>query len=154
MGSPISPLIANLLMEDFKIKALSSTPISPHLWLRNVDDTFGIQEAKHSQQLLQHINTWDPHIEFITEEPDQEGALPFLNTLVSPGPNNTLITSVYRMPTHTDQYLYWNSNHFIIAKYSVFNTLAHGVKVVSTNLQALNKKMEHIRKALQPCSFQ
>ena len=35
---------------------------------------------------------------------------------------------------------------------SVFNTLAHRAKVVSTNQQALHKEMEHIRKALQACS--
>ena len=52
MGSPISPLIANLFMEEFEVKALSSAPHPPHLWLRHVDYTFVIQEAKHSQQLL------------------------------------------------------------------------------------------------------
>ena len=39
MGSPISPLIAYLFMEEFKVKALSSCPQSPHLWLRYVDET-------------------------------------------------------------------------------------------------------------------
>ena len=55
-----------------------------------MDDTFVIQEAKHSQKLLQHISSQDPHIQFTVEEPNQEGALPFLDPLVSPGPNNTL----------------------------------------------------------------
>ena len=61
-------------------------PHTPHLWLRYVDDTFVIQEAKHSQQLPQHINSQDPHIQFIIEELNQEGALPFLETLGFPGP--------------------------------------------------------------------
>ena len=86
------------------------------------------------------------------EEPAQEGSLPFLDTLVSPGPNNTIITSVYRKPTHTDQYLHCDSNHFITAKHSVFNTLAHRAKVISTK-QAVYEEMEHLRKALQACSF-
>ena len=117
-----------------------------------MDDTFVIQEAKHSQQLLQHINTQDPCIQFTLEEPDKEGALPFWDTLVSSGPNNTLIISVYRKPPHTGQYLHWTCNHFIMAKLSVLNTLAHRAKVVSTNQQALHEEMEHIRKALQACS--
>ena len=37
MGTTISPLIANLYMEEFKVKALSSAP-HPHIWLRFVDD--------------------------------------------------------------------------------------------------------------------
>ena len=58
----------------------------PYLWLRFVDDTFVIQQAKHSQQLLQHINSQAPNIQFTTEDPNQEGVLTFLDTLVSSGP--------------------------------------------------------------------
>ena len=153
MGSPISLLIANLFMEEFEVKALTFSQKPNSLWLRYVDDTFVIQEAEHSQQLLQHINTQDPHKQFTVEELDQEGSLPFLDTLISPGPNSTLTTSVYRKPTHTDQYLHWDSNHFIAAKHNVFNTLAHRAKTVTTNQQSLHKELEHIRKALQACSF-
>ena len=64
MGCPISNLITNLFMEEFEVKALNSATHTPHLWLRYVDDTFVIQEAKYSQQLLQHINAQDPHIQF------------------------------------------------------------------------------------------
>ena len=42
MGSPISPLIVNLFMEEFEVKALSSCPHPPSLWIRFVDDTFVI----------------------------------------------------------------------------------------------------------------
>ena len=84
MGSPISPLLANLFMEEFEVKAINTTP-TPHLWLRYVDDTFVIQQAEHSHQLLQHLNSQDPHIQFTMEDPNQDGTLPFLDTLVSPG---------------------------------------------------------------------
>ena len=99
-----------------KMKVLSSAPHTSHLWLRYVDDTFVILETKHSQQQLQYINSQDPHIQFTVEEPNQEGALPFLDTLVSLGPNNTLITTVYRKLTYRDQHLHLDSNHFITAK--------------------------------------
>ena len=42
LGSPIIPLIANLFMEEFEVKALSSCPHPPSLWLRFVDYTFVI----------------------------------------------------------------------------------------------------------------
>ena len=115
MGSPFSPLIANLFMEEFKVKAPRYAH-TPYLWLWFVDDTSAIQEANHSQQLLQHINSQDPHKQFTTEDTNKEGTLPLLETLVSPGPNNMLVTTVYRKPTHMNQYLHWNSNHFILAK--------------------------------------
>ena len=152
MGSPTSPLIANLFMEEFEVKALSTCPYPPSLCLRFVDDTFVITKAEHSQALLHHINSQDPHIQF-TMEPTQKGSLPFLDTLVTIEPNNTFSTTVYRRPTHTDHYLHWDSNHHITAKQSVYNTLAHRAKVVSSSQDTLDKELQHIKTALQSCQF-
>ena len=118
-----------------------------------MDDTLVIQKAEHSQQLLHHINSQDPNIQFTLEEPGTDGSIPFLDTKVSPGPNNTILTTVYRKPTHTDQYLHWDSNHFITAKNSVYNTLAHMAKVVSSIPEDLNKELEHLNKALKGMPF-
>ena len=125
MGCPISPLIANLFMEECKVKALSTAPHPPCLWVRFVDDTLVIHKAEHSTQLLHHINSQDPNIQFTVEEPGTDGSIPFLDTKVTAGPNNTIHTKVYRKPTHTDQYLHWDNNHFITAKNSVYHILAH-----------------------------
>ena len=152
MGSPISPLIANIFMEEFEVKALQSFPNPPSMWLRFVDDTFVINKAEHSQDLLQHINNQDPNIQF-TVEPTQQGSLPFLDTLVTIQPDNTLSTSVYRKPTHTDQYLHWDSIHHITAKQSVYNTLAHRAKTVSSTQDLLDKELLHIKTALNHCQF-
>ena len=152
MGSLISPIIANIFMEEFEVKALQSFPNPPSMWLRFVDDTFVINNAEHSQDLLQHINNQDPHIQF-TVEPIQQGSLPFLDTLVTIQPDNTLSTSVYRKPTHTDQYLHWDSNHHITAKHSVYNTLAHRAKTVSSTQDSLDKELLHIKTALHHCQF-
>ena len=151
MGSLISPLIANIFMEEFEVKALSFTP-TPSLWLRFVDDTFVINRAEHSQAPLQHINSQDPLIQF-TVEPTQQGSLSFLDTLVTIEQDNTFSTTVYRKPTHTDQYLHWNSNHHITAKQSVFNTLTHRAKIVSSSQDKLDQELQHIKTALQHCQF-
>ena len=117
-----------------------------------MDETFVINKTEHSQDLLQHINSQDPHIQF-TVEPTQHGSLPFLDTLVTIQPDNTFSTTVYRKPTHTDQYLYWDSNHHITAKQSVYNTLAHRAKTVSSTQDSLQKELSHIKTALQHCQF-
>ena len=44
MGSPISPIVANLYMEDFETKAISSAVYPPSTWKRFVDDTFVVIE--------------------------------------------------------------------------------------------------------------
>ena len=45
----------------------------------------------------------------------------------------------HKKPTHTDQYLHWDSNHHITAKQSVFNTLAHRAKTVSSTQDKMDK---------------
>ena len=118
-----------------------------------MDDIFVIHKAEHSASLLHHINSQNPHIQLTVEEPNQHGSLPFLDNLVSPGPNNAFIITVYRKPTHTDQYLHWDSNHYIGAKLSVYNTLGHRAKIVSHDQQALQQELNHIKTALQASHF-
>ena len=47
MGSPISPIVANLYMESFELRALSTSPNPPLMWKRFVDDTFVIMKKAH-----------------------------------------------------------------------------------------------------------
>ena len=147
MRSPLSPVIANLFMEDFKTKALSSSPNPPRIWLRFVKDTFVVDKAEHTQQFLTHLNSLDPNIQFTTESPDQQGCLPFLDTLTSQGPDGTLITMVYGKPTHTDQYLHWDSHH-IITTNTAFITLSHTGCSMSVQTNIYYNRKSNISKQL------
>ena len=86
-------------------------------------------------------------------EPTQQGSLPFLDTLGTIQQDNTFSTSIYRKPTHMDQYLHWDSNNHITAKQSVFNTLAHRAKVVSSTQDQLDRELSHIKSALHQFQF-
>ena len=76
---------------------------TPRLWFRYVDDTFVIQKEIHKQEFLQHINSVDPAIQFTVENNNEDGAIFFLDTTVTPEADWTLSITVYRKPTHTDQ---------------------------------------------------
>ena len=104
MGSLVSPIVANLYMEYFERKACS-TASTPRLWMRYVDDTFVIQQEDQKQSFLDHINKVDPVIKFTVEDNQENGAIPFLDTLLKPEADNSLSITVYRKPMHTDQYL-------------------------------------------------
>ena len=56
MGSPISPIVANLYMENFEVKAISTAPHPPYLWKRFVDDTFTIIKSSQRRAFFDHIN--------------------------------------------------------------------------------------------------
>ena len=104
MGSPASPIVVNLYMEYLEQKALSTAP-PPRFWHRFVDDTFVIHKEVKKQGFLQLINSVDPAIKFTVEDNKEDGSIPFLDTIVKPEADGTLSITVYRKPTHTDQYL-------------------------------------------------
>ena len=105
MRSPISSIVANLYMEDFEIKDINTAEHPPRIWKRYVDNTFVVTETEKKEGFLQHINSVDPHIYFTTEDAKEDGSIPFLDTIVMPQHYNSLLTSVYRKPTHTNLYL-------------------------------------------------
>ena len=72
-GLLVSPVVANLCMEDFEHRALTSSVSPPRLWKRFVDDTFVILLQSQKEDFLQHINSVDPSIKFTTEEPKEDG---------------------------------------------------------------------------------
>ena len=122
MGSLISPIVANLYVEEFEAKALSTSPHTPSLWKRFVDDTFLIIKSTHKKEFLNHINSIDESIQFTAENTKADGSMPFIDTMVIPQSDGSLTTTVFRKSTHTDQYLKWDSHHAISAKYSVIST--------------------------------
>ena len=95
MGSPVSPIVANLYMESFERKAIASAINPSWAWFRFVDDTWVIQQQAHKQGFLDHINSIDPAIKFTVEGNQANGAIPFLDTLVTPLADNSLSFQVY-----------------------------------------------------------
>ena len=90
---------------------LSCLLLIPQAWFRFVDDMWVIQQQAHKQGLLDQINSIDPAIKFTVEGNHVNGAIPFLDTLVTPLADNSLSFQVYQKPTHTDQYMQWESHH-------------------------------------------
>ena len=82
MGSPVSPIAANIFMEALEQKAIAAAPMDcrPKLWLRYyVDDVLEIVRKDSVQKLTDHINTIDKSesIKFTYEE-ETEGNSHFL----------------------------------------------------------------------------
>ena len=146
MGSPISPIVANLYMESFEVRALQSSPNPPLVWKRFVDDTFVIMKKAHKEEFLTHLNSVDSNIQFTMEEPRPDGSLPFLDILITPDKDGRLDTTVYRKQTYTDQYLHWDSHHTISSKYSVVGTLHHRAKTICSNNHLLQQEEDHLSK--------
>ena len=123
------------------------SPTSIKWWFTYVDDFHSATGLDQVNKLQAHLNSIDPHITFTIELPGTDG-LSFLDTLTRPTPNS-IESTVYRKPTHTDRYIDYNSNCPISAKLSVINTLLHRAKQVCSTPEFLTKEMDHLQKVLQ-----
>ena len=81
MGSPVSPIVCDLYMENFEKIALSSAPSPPSMWLRYVDDTIVKIHEYDVDGFTAHINSIDRNIQFTTE-PELNNKLPFLDLCI------------------------------------------------------------------------
>ena len=79
-----------------------------------------------------HVNNLHPQIKF-TMEREENGCLPFLDTLIKRNADKSISVSVYRKPTHTDQYLNFQSNHQDSAKESVISSLLSRAENIVSN---------------------
>ena len=118
-----------------------------------MDDKWVIQKQAQKQAFLDHINSINSAIKFTMEGTQGNGAIPFLDTLVTPLADNSLPFKVYHKPTHTDQYLQWDSHHSLSAKYSVIGTLTHRAKVVCTDPELIQGEINHLGTALGECKY-
>ena len=80
----------------------------------------------------EHLNSIDKNIQF-TVEKESSGQMPFLDVLLMREEDGTVSTSVYRKPTHTDQYLAFESHHPMVHKRAVVRTLMHRAEALCSS---------------------
>ncbi|XP_064646163.1 uncharacterized protein LOC135499347 [Lineus longissimus] len=156
MGSPVSPIVANLYMEWLEQRAIATAPqdCKPRIWKRYVDDIFEVIRRGATQRITDHINTIDEtgNTKFTFEE-EVNGSLPFLDLLATRTESGVLKTTVYRKKTHTDQYLNFTSQHALNHKLSVIRTLLDCKDNIVSNQPDRETEEAHIKNALGKCGY-
>ena len=148
MGSPLSPLLANLCMEFIEKEILDNCPpeIKPVTWLRYVDDIFLIYKETDEcfMEFFRYVNSLIPSIQF-TVEYEIDHKLPFLDVLVMHNPTTHKFTfTVYRKPTNTENYIHFYSFHSPIVKSNIIvNFVIRAFKVCDPEF--FDNEMEHIK---------
>ena len=132
-------LIANFYMESFEEQATTTSSYEPRIWKRHVDDTFTILDRESVDDFLQHLNNQQPSIRF-TKETEKDNKLTFLDTEVLREPDGRLTTSVYRKPTHTDQYLAYDSHHPQSVKRGIVKCLYERAKRLVTKPSVISEE--------------
>ena len=91
VGSPVSAVIANMVMEDVETRALNAFISGPKLWKRYIDDIFVLLKQNKLTDLFNHINAVENSINF-TMEKEKNDSVAFLDTTTGAWPEtNTCI---------------------------------------------------------------
>ena len=147
MGSTVSPIVANLFMEDYEGKALEAYQDPPKYWGRYVDDVLAAIKTVNIEPFTQHLNAQHTNIQW-TSELEADGKLPMIVTLTTRMTDGSLKFSVYRKPTHTDQYLQFQSHQPMEHKMGVIRTLTHRADTIISDPQDKEREIKQLKKVL------
>ena len=147
MGSPVSPIVANLSMEVIEDLAISTSSVPPRIWKRYVDDSFVVIKKDAVSPFHDTLNACDPKISF-TIEHEKNGQIAFLDTLVTRR-NGVAVIDIIRKPTHTDRYLDFSSHHAKEHKISTASTLLFRASNLPSSLEGKTRETNPVRAALE-----
>ena len=77
-------------------------------------------------------------------ETEKDNKLAFLDTAVLKEPDGRLTISVYRKPTHTDQYLAYDSHHPQSVKRGIVKCLYERAKRLVTKPSVISEETKHL----------
>ena len=125
MGSPISPLFADMVMEDLETDCLRELKAThdciPLFYFRYVDDTIVCIKSEQVDTVLQVFNNYNTHLKF-TFESEIENSINFLD-LTLMRKNNQILTNWYQKTTSSSRLLNYNSNHTTKQKINIVANL-------------------------------
>lgn len=141
MGSPVSPILAQYVMDDLINDCLSKIEFEIPFLKKYVDDIILSIPSNSTEQLLVVFNSYNQRLKFTIEEEDQNRSVPFLDTKLIRRMDNTVITSWYTKPGSSGRYLHYESFHSEKQKINVLLGMKNRVITTShTSLRLNNLK--------------
>lgn len=117
MGSPLSPVIADMVLQDIEEVAIHSLPFYLPFYFRYVDDIFLAAPSEQVDHLLEIFNSLHKRLQF-TIEVSTNNSLNFLDVLATISDGN-IILDLYHKPTFSKRYLNYHSHHPLSQKRSI-----------------------------------
>jgi len=152
MGGCLSGPLCNIFLERLENQIILGNPKSIKAWRRYVDDIYCIVKTDDIDNILSQLNSAHPNIKFTTEI-ENNNDINFLDISIHKNRNNTFNTKVYRKPTHSGNYINFNSFHQKSQKTNVIFTLVHRATRLCSTKVNLKKEIEIITGELQKCDF-
>lgn len=146
MGSPLSPLLADIFMDHFENKLFQIIQNNKILfWFRYVDDVLACFSGTSRQldQFLNVLNNIHPNIKFKLET-EIDNKINFLDLTIF-HKNNNLEFDIYRKPTHTDVCIPLDSIHPTTYKLSAYRSFIHRAFSIPLSKENFEKEILNIK---------
>ena len=128
MGSPISGLFADLVMDDLESECLRKLSFKPIFFYRYVDDIIMCIPNSGLNEMLDTFNLYNSRLQF-THEIETKNSISFLDILLIKE-NQEIITNWYTKPTFSGRFLNYHSQHPLSQKIAmVYNVTDRAIKL-------------------------
>ena len=91
MGNPISPILADIVMEDLEIHAIQQLTVQPLFYFRYVDDIILCIPINTIDHTVNIFNSYDENLQF-TVELSQNNSISFLDVKIIVNEQQKIIT--------------------------------------------------------------
>ena len=106
MGSPLTIILSEIRVTYIEQQALSRSTRKPKHYYHFVDDGLDhFINCTHAEEVLQHLNSLAPDLEYTTKHLNPDKSIAILNILIHPNSS----TSIYRKPINTNLYTHYSS---------------------------------------------
>ena len=139
IGTVMAVCYSIIYMHMFECNAISSYHIKPFLWLRYIDDIFGIWVHGEEEliRFIDYLNLIDPNIRFTANF--SSAKVNFLDVEVSLH-DGEISTDLYVKPTDTHQYLLASSCHPNHIKSSIAYSQARRILTICSSFETAKRR--------------
>ena len=109
MGSPLSPIIADIVLQDIECRAIQKLPNTLNFYYRYVDDILLAAPRSDIDEILTSFNSIHERLKF-TLEIGENNKINFLNVSILVK-NDHIIFDLYCKPTFSGRFLNFHSHH-------------------------------------------
>ena len=136
MGSPLSPIAADIDMDDLEKKCIDSLPFQVPFYFRYADDILTVVPVNEIDTIKKTFNSHNHKIQFQIEE-KSENKICFLDFLVIKDGEN-IKTNWYQKPTWSGRLLNFHSHHPLKYKINIINNLVdRGITLAHKNIKKI-----------------
>lgn len=140
MGSPLSPIIADIVLQDLENKALSTLSFTPSFYFRYVDDVALAVPSELIEYTLNIFNSFHARLQF-TVEIGLNNSLNFLDITMLLD-NKRIVYDWYHKETFSGRYLNFLSQSFMSEKGHGYRSLRYSIFIISSCV-SLKKHQSH-----------